>query len=137
MKPMIKLLEAERDHAKIAAQHNKDGWDKASRTAAEAVAERDNLRRQIADLKERLTNAETENQRMRGYIQRVQEDDVVREELITTGDPQGEQVMIPKRRPTTFNEPHPMSGMGAIDDRFHNGYRDEPRRKPLHWIRYG
>ena len=36
----------------------------------------------IADLKERLANANRSGQFMRGYIARIQEDDVVREELV-------------------------------------------------------
>jgi hypothetical protein len=138
----IKQLEAERDHAKTAATHNKDGWDRASRTAAEAIAVRDHQARQLADLQERLAAALSEADRMRGYIERVQEDDVVREDLVTTGDPAGEQVLEPKRRPTRFARPGDHSPMGAVDDRFPERFdgrhRDGDRpRKLLHWIRYG
>lgn len=138
----IKQLEAELAHAKTAAVHNKDGWDKASRTAAEAIAVRDHQARQLADLQERLAAALSEADRMRGYIERVQEDDVVREDLVTTGDPAGEQVLEPKRRPTRFERPGDHSAMGEVDDRFparfHGCHHDGDRpRKPLHWIRYG
>jgi hypothetical protein len=46
---------------------------------------------------------------MRGYLKRVQEDDVVREELVPIGDPQGEQQLVPKRKPTPFMAPTPYS----------------------------
>lgn len=60
------------------------------------------LRKSLDDVKERLAFAEAENQRMRGYIERVSEDDVVREPLIQTGDPEGAQQFVPKRKPTIF-----------------------------------
>lgn len=101
--------------------------------------ERDRLRtltderqKQFDDLKTRLQTAESENQRMRGYIQRVQEDDTVREELIAVGDPQGEQRMVPKRKPTTFETPSDYSELNRPNGMYYE--RDRP--KPRHWITY-
>jgi hypothetical protein len=95
--------------------------------------------KEIADLKERLVTAESANQMMRGYIARVQEDDVVREELVAVGDPTGEQSLMPKRKPRMFTEPSPfMSSQGdemATMSRYAHGYGERPR--PKHWIRYG
>lgn len=83
--------------------------------------------------------AESTNQRMRGYIDRVQEDDVVREELVAVGDPNGEQSLMPKRKPKMFVEPIPfMNSQGdemATMSRYSHGYGERPR--PKHWIRYG
>lgn len=89
--------------------------------------------RQITDLKERLVNAESENQRMRGYIQRVQEDDVVREETVTIGDPNGEQQMVPKRKHQMFATPNSYSDAG-MEQSGYDRYRDQ--RKSKHWVTY-
>lgn len=90
----------------------------------------------IDDLKERLAVAEAENERMRGYISRVQEDDIVREELVGTGDPNGEQILVPKRKHDKFSSPdsyNPMAGHTVM------GYDDgfgRNRPKPKHWVTY-
>ena len=100
-------------------------------------AEIKEVRKQFADLKERLSNSELENQRLRGYIARVQEDDTVREELIVTGDPDGERQMVPKRKPTQFLAPsqyrnfeQEQMGLG------YTSYHDRDRPKPKHWVNY-
>ena len=93
-------------------------------------------RKQFGDLKERLSNSEMENQRLRGYVARVQEDDAVREELITVGDPDGERRLIPKRKSTAFVEP---SQYGTFGSDSGNSYLDQIRdrgAKPKHWINY-
>ena len=92
----------------------------------------------ISDLKGRLAIAESENQRMRGYIARVQEDDVVREDLLKVGDPEGEHQLVPKRKPTAFHTPSP------YDDHAAAGYTDmhdalrigRDRKPPKHWVTY-
>jgi hypothetical protein len=63
--------------------------------AEERVAE---YQRRFDDLKVRLQGALAANEYIRGYLARVGEDDTVREELITTGEPGGEQQFVPKRR---------------------------------------
>ena len=97
-------------------------------------------RTQIDDLKARLATAEAENQRMRGYIQRVQEDDVVREDLVPVGDPDGETHLVPKRKPTSFHAPVPMSAAGEIDagtrSFMYSDREREPPRKAKHWVTY-
>lgn len=114
------------------------GAEHRHRCASEAREKE--TRAQFADLKERLVNAEAENQRMRGYVARVQEDDLVREELIKVGDPDGEQHLVPKRRPTVFEQPRQYSPMGeqATDGAALYSYRvgSEPRRKAKHWVTY-
>ncbi len=106
------------------------------REAREAAQESEKTaRKQFNDLKERLSNAEMENQRMRGYIARVQEDDAVREELVTTGDPDGERQLVPKRKPTQFFVPGNSSDL-SDRDMTSSGYRMYDRPKPKHWITY-
>lgn len=83
---------------------------------------------QFKDLKRRLHESETENARLRGYVQRVQEDDVVREDLVATGDPNGHQRLVPKRRHSLpYDQATP-------DDMYHN--MGLGREKPKHWIEY-
>lgn len=97
-------------------------------------------RKLVDDLKQRLAIAEADNQRMRGYIARVQEDDVVREDLVKVGDPDGEHQLVPKRKPTQFFEPSPFvvdqagcSSMMATD-RYRPGAGNST--PPKHWVTY-
>lgn len=102
--------------------------ERGLRHAAEARVEETHS--QFADLKKRLHTAETEVSRLNGYIARVREDDTVREELVTIGDPDGERRMVPKRK-------HEYLGAHAADTNCFetmNSYRDRP--KPKHWIEY-
>lgn len=95
------------------------------------------LREQFDDLKQRLVAAEQANQFMRGYVARVQEDDVVREELIATGDTEGEQRLVPKRKPTVFERPDDFTEPRRRGDSVYGGFlnRDD-RPKPKHWVTY-
>ena len=144
------LIESITDYQKqIVSIHTR--MDEATLERNQAIKERDEaraksralsdeigaVRAQFDDLKTRLITSENENQRMRGYIARVQEDDVVREELVPTGDPAGEMSLVPKRKSAQFYEPQPMSNTGNVDDRFSPSYHGgEPRRKAKHWITY-
>jgi hypothetical protein len=99
-----------------------------------AIAREKEARGQFDDLKQRLVTAEADNQRMRGYIARVQEDDVVREDLIATGDPAGEQQLVPKRKATIFGEPSPyMTMTGQMTAGL---YARSDRPPPKHWVTY-
>lgn len=133
----ITSLEAELAKLREASAANYENG-KSWKIKADALEETlKKSRTDFADLKVRLHAAESANQQMRGYIQRVQEDDVVREELVTTGDPQGEQRMAPKRkhtefpRPSDLNSPDAGFGMSPYLDR-----NDRERNKPKHWITY-
>ena len=107
-----------------------------------AAAERDKeAAAHINDLKERLANAESENQRMRGYIARVQEDDVVREDLVKVGDPDGDHQLVPKRKPASFVPPVPY--LGGVNEAAvrHSSIEAvmghaQTRRRPRHWVTY-
>ena len=114
---------AELQEALTTQRGNAAAWEKREKET----------RAQFADLKERLSNAEMENQRLRGYLARVQEDDVVREELVTTGDPDGEQQLQPKRKHSRFEAPSQYSEFG---DMASSGYIERDRRKPKHWVTY-
>lgn len=107
-------------------------WEeRAARLKAE-TAEKE-THEQFADLKKRLHNAEMEVARLTGYISRVREDDTVREELVTIGDPEGEQRMVPKRKHEYLGNREPdisMSHMMGKYDRYGE------RKKPKHWIEY-
>lgn len=99
----------------------------------------DEKRKDFADLKARLLAAELVNAEMRGYITRLQEDDVVREELVTTGDPNGQQRMVPKRKHRTFEGPNQMTNprdRHEFDETMsrYAGQREE--RKPRCWVEY-
>lgn len=124
-------------------------YEEADELLKESVAERNALRADIkganekitqaavdiADLKKRLHAAETSNQFMRGYLSRVQEDDTVREELVTIGEPGGEQQMVPKRKPTTFERPSDFTEPQDRQSGLYHEYGRE-RRPARHWITY-
>lgn len=140
---MTKTLTAENTGLKIKIEaldrELKSALERNRALGAELSLERDTVKqkqKQFDDLKERLSNSESENQRMRGYISRVQEDDVVREELVATGDPDGEKVLVPKRKPTQFNQPNQSSNTGEFDENFTYRTDGERRRKPKHWVTY-
>lgn len=111
--------------------------DEARARLAEAEAATKKVRDQFDDLKTRLHAAESANQYMRGYLSRVQEDDTVREELVTVGDPAGEQRMVPKRKPTAFERPDDFTEPRRDQRGIYSGMGYEhDRPKPKHWITY-
>lgn len=106
----------------------------ASAKEAEKIA-----RDQFDDLKTRLHAAETVNQFMRGYLARVKEDDQVREELLTIGEPGGEQQIVPKRKSTDFPQPsnyEPNAVIGGVDRQVFDGGYGSRAFNPRHWITY-
>jgi hypothetical protein len=101
-----------------------------------AAQEREKATRaQFDDLKERLAFLETENARLNGYLERVREDDTVREELVTVGEPGGEQHLVPKRKhaPPRQYVQAPTMVMGDGDGAYTNHRRQQ---KPRHWVTY-
>lgn len=124
----------QRERERAIGWEGKFNEERTKRYAAEAKAKE--LQSDWADLKIRLHAAEKANQYMRGYIARVQEDDVVREELVTVGDPAGEQHLRPKRKPTEFQTPDDFR-MPAHTDNYGRFLNDSDRRgKARHWITY-
>ncbi len=110
--------------------------DKAVDDRRQSIEREAETRAQFNDLKTRLATAEADNQRMRGYIARVQEDDVVREELLTTGDPQGEQYLVPKRKLTPFHQPDPFTERHDGAMMADASYGRHERRERRHWVTY-
>lgn len=150
MAPIRGLSRADLESALRASNNRANGLEealaKANGEARDARRERHEIKEQAdkdcaearkehSDLKERLYNSEMENQRLRGYISRVQEDDTVREDLIATGDPDGETQMVPKRKSTIFHRPSDVTDFGERAQSGIYGYRDGPPR-PRHWISY-
>lgn len=98
-----------------------------------AMRERDEARKQFADLKERLLKAETEIARLNGYLERVREDDIVADPLVTVGDTERDAQLVPKRRLQMRFDPDPrdmrFDGQGGI-------YGRTETSKPKHWVNY-
>ena len=135
-KETIKSLKAENERLEAQMIGYSKKYEEQTRVAVAAEERADTLLEQFNDLKERLLASEMENQRLRGYIARVQEDDVVREELVTVGEPGAEQHMVPKRVPTVFSQPNQYNrARDEMNDIFHG--RGEERRPPRHWVTYG
>lgn len=94
------------------------------------------------DLKRRILTLTEDNARMLGYIQRCQEDDVVREELVKTGSEEMGWSLVPIRKPTSFSsvlaqsDYNSMRGDGALEE--HPYDRGEMRRalNKKGWVNY-
>lgn len=128
----MKLLKAELAETQNRMDHLGNKTREATE-AKEAAQEREKAtRKQFDDLKFRLHNSEMEVARLNGYLSRVREDDVVREELVTIGDPEGGQRLVPKRKPEFLGNREPrMTDLCAGES---YGYHN--RAKPKHWIEY-
>ena len=105
------------------------------RELREAQEREKTTRAQFDDLKQRLQQAETDNQFLRGYLARVQEDDHVREELVAIGDPAGEQQLVPKRKSVRFERPDDFSNLLARDEGYF-GSSESRSKSRRHWITY-
>lgn len=92
---------------------------------------------QFGDLKARLLSSERANEFMRGYLTRVYEDDVVREELVVTGDPAA-PTFVPKRKPVVFPHSDDFTYPRGSDAGVFSGrnYGETEERKPRHWVNY-
>lgn len=107
------------------------------------LSEKHNIeqRARIDDLKVKLDSAQKGNDFMRGYVARIREDDVVREELVMTGGPD-EQRLVPKRKHTGMpcDEVYAESSNGLLSiDKVSemNHLRGEwPGRGRKHWVTY-
>lgn len=124
------------DSLKTLLQRANETASSARNEMAAAKEEAVETIKEFNDLKTRVFDAELENARLRGYIQRVQEDDVVREPLVETGEPGGEQMLTPKRQSTIFVRPNQMTDLAP--DVGSVAYYHEPRKSKMrHWITYG
>ena len=106
------------------------------------LARLDGSRKDFADLKARLLSAELANERLRGYLDRVKEDDIVREELVKIGEPGGEQQLTPKRKHAAMPGPNHYlmpGGEGSaqtfgIERPWRDAEASRPRRR--NWVNY-
>lgn len=134
LKAALKDLEVLRKEYNAESERRSGYYDsymneKSARVAAQT--ERDETRSQFADLKERLLNAETELSRLRGYLARVHEDDVVRDGLVEIEDGQGKR-SVPRRQPPftmQVSEPYHSPILTTYDN-----YGREQKR--THWTSY-
>lgn len=126
-----KALEAKVAQLQADSDNNYENGRKWKALADEREKQVDKVREQFADLKKRLHNSEMEVARLNGYLSRVREDDVVREDLVTTGDPDGGQRLVPKRKHEHLGNREP--GLDAMMGCDSYGNR---RDKPKHWIEY-
>jgi hypothetical protein len=132
----IKALMSELETLKRNYDISRDDVRKSLAAVKEAENQRNSVVEQFGDLKKRLHNAETEVARLTGYVARVREDDVVREELIAVGEPGGEQRMVPKRKPEYLGNReggYSDCGVGVTGETFFESHR---KQKPKHWIEY-
>lgn len=106
--------------------------NEAHKARDEALARETQTREHFEDLKQRLLAAETETARLRGYLSRVHEDDIVRDGMIEIEDERGKRT-VPKRQP-------PMMAVER-DHNFDNSMNRNSRlygeaRKATHWTSY-
>lgn len=134
--------------AKLSAseQERRAILQRGEQALSEANAREKETRKQFDDLKLRVRNLEIENARLIGYVDRVREDDIVREDLVATGEPDGEQQMVPKRKMrqlVAYNSGASNLGDENPDGVYHGwngddifGRNGQPRPKPKHWVNY-
>lgn len=104
--------------------------DEQRRVAYSAVKERDETRKQFADLKERLHQSEIDNADNRGYLRRVAEDDLARDGFEQFDTPDG--TTLRPRRPPAFNPNTISNAMGFADESRFGGSHP----KKTHWVNY-
>lgn len=125
----MKALEKARQEAIAQA-----GAEGATRIRAER--ERDETRAQFTDLKERLHNAEIDNAVMRGYLDRVGEDDHASDGFFEVADGNGEVTARPKRKGYGYRVVsvggHSQGSVGYSSE---SGERSTNKRR-VHWTSY-
>lgn len=132
LREMTEQLEASsRTYSNLLAK-----YDERANTIDALKKDRDEVKLQFADLKERLFNTQMVLERLRGYVDRVQEDDIVREELLTVGEPGGEERLVPKRRHMAQQYLVHPSHVGGEDFYREMSSSNRPHQKPKHWINY-
>ena len=118
------------------AQQARESRDTAIEDRRKAIAERDETRRQFADLKERLHEGEIENARLNGYLLRVREDDRAADghEVLNLGN--GETAVVPNRPDPNAFTPGGYPGRGYEAEAGTLVNRREEKRR-VHWVNYG
>lgn len=132
-KPTVKSLTEELHFVRAECSRFAELYEGAREARNELTAWKKEAEVQFEDLKMKLLAAEAINQEMRGYISRVQEDDVVREELVATGD-RDAPYLVPKRKHQAFAILNPYEyGDGRNENALYGG----AKRTRRHWITYG
>lgn len=109
----------------------------ASGRARKAEASLDEALAHFADLKERLHNAEVDNAVMRGYLDRVAEDDHATDGFFEVADGNGEVSARPKRKAYGYRTMGSQVG-GSVGYAL-SGADTEPNRptkRRVHWTSY-
>jgi hypothetical protein len=83
----------------------------------------------FADLKKKLYDAEMQNARNAGYLQRVSEDDAVADPLVEIDGPNGKR-MVSKRYPSQTMVAYDATQDSVMGDLYSR------REKPKHWTGY-
>lgn len=105
-----------------------NAFSKQLQVAAECQKREKEVHDQFADLKQRLHDNEVELSRLRGYLERVHEDDIVSDGFVEIEDEQGKR-MVPKRSPPRMIVPGNNFEMPSYDN-----YGREKKR--THWTSY-
>lgn len=121
----IEQLEAEVARVSKTRDDNYELYRTAMSRATTAEESLKESRSHFADLKERLANAESETSRLRGYLARVHEDDIVRDGLVEIEDANGKR-SVPRRPPPSPNFAE-VAGFQEYDNL---------GRKRTHWTSY-
>lgn len=125
LKAALEIIEHQQkdcDEARVQAHNEYNKRLKAEETAQ--LAEK-----HFADLKERLFNTETELSRLRGYLARVHEDDVVRDGMVEIEDSNGKR-QVPRRQPPFTNSTYRDDAGIGLSSLYHNN------EKRTHWTSY-
>lgn len=112
----------------LAVRHNDAVVERSA-----ALNERDRTREQFADLKKRLHDSEIEIARLGGYLERVGEDDQVRDGVEMIKEEDGthlRQVRPPMRQRVASDDGRPMAPV-------YDSYGRQVGKTRVHWVNYG
>jgi hypothetical protein len=136
LKAAIELLKVERASLSLTLERKEkmqDERDTAQRLQRNAEASEKQAREQFADLKKKLYDAEIELARLRGFVERVREDDAVADPLVEVEDAQGRR-QVTKRFPS--NRPLNADMYTGMAEAVQYGRYGERQEKPKHWTSY-
>lgn len=111
--------------ASLHTAHDQQRNERALRQNAEK--EVTDIRKQFADLKERLHRAELQNAENEGYLRRVREDDNVTDPLVEIEGPEGKR-FVNKRHPSITANYSP-----SLHDSYNEWIGKENKK---HWVNY-
>lgn len=116
----------------IETQKQRDLRIAAEERLAKVVNESETLRNRVDELKEARFDLEQRVARYEGYLDRVMEDDHVREPLVATGN-EDDQQLVPIRKHRSRGVMMAPQSDGCADEMF--ATRSATQRKK-HWVRY-